>query len=88
MSLDSLTEDERASFMLGQALRHAMLNEARDKETVDLGTKAWAVYSGLCDHVLSKDEAIQIRRTTSLIDLSDQWEEGYEPRWKEEDLGL
>lgn len=88
MSLDSLTDDERASFMLGRALRHAMLNGTEEHPEIELGAKAWAVYSGLCDHVLSKDEAIQIRRTTNLIDLSDQWEEGYEPRWKEEDLGL
>lgn len=75
MSLDSLTDDERASFMLGQALRHAMLNGRKEHPEIDLGAKAWAMYSALCDNVLTVHEAVQIRRTTNLIDFSDQWAE-------------
>lgn len=75
MSLDSLTADERASFMLGQALRRAMLSSTKDRTAADLSAKAWATYSTLCDDVLTVDEAVEIRRTTGLIDMSEQWAE-------------
>lgn len=88
VSLDSLTPDEHASFMLGQALRRAMLNRSKDKEAVELGARAWATYSALCDKILTMQEAVQIRRTTNLIDLSDQWEDGCRPRHWADDSGL
>jgi hypothetical protein len=80
MSLDSLTDDERASFMLGQALRRAMLGGDKDRAAATLSAKAWAVYSALCDDVLTVHEAVEMRRTTGLIDMSEQWAEYVQER--------
>jgi hypothetical protein len=75
MPADSLTPDETASFLLGKALRAAMLDPSNKPAVVDLRAKAWAVYAALCDSVLTVEEATRIRRATGLIDLTGQWDE-------------
>ena len=75
MPVDPLTADETASLMLGKALRAAMLDPSNKPAVVDLRAKAWAVYSALCENLLTVEEAARIRRTTGLVDLADQWDD-------------
>jgi hypothetical protein len=64
---DNLSPDDRASLLLGRALRKAMLNMNSQSER---RAAAWATYTSLCTHELTKDEAIEIRTITGLINLS------------------
>lgn len=73
MSIEQLTDDERASLMLGQAMRRAMIET--DHFSAELRTQAWALYSAILKHGLSQDEAQFITMTTRLLDFSEQWAE-------------
>lgn len=69
----SATPDLRASYLIGNGLRRVMLDQQAPAE---LRAQAWAGYSAACDHGMTPAEAVEVRQTTSLIDLSGQWEEG------------
>ncbi|MBV9066244.1 MAG: hypothetical protein JO004_10845 [Methylobacteriaceae bacterium] len=66
----TMNPDDRASLLLGQALRRAMLDRGGPADRREL---AWSTYAALCKHELSEQEAIEIRSVTGLIDLSGQW---------------
>jgi hypothetical protein len=59
-----LNGDEAASFLLGRALRKAMLDPSNDPAAADLRAKAWAIYAALCETVLTAGEAARIRLAT------------------------
>jgi hypothetical protein len=71
MTTEHLTDDERATFLLGQAMRRAMIDTA--SIAPEIRAQAWAAYAAMLDHVLSPEDAKQVTRTTGLIDLSPQW---------------
>ena len=73
MSIEHLTDSERASFMLGEAMRLAMIDTAN----LPAATRAeiWAAYAAITDQVLTPDDAKFVRVTTRLIDASKQWNE-------------
>lgn len=70
-----MTESERASMLLGDALRRAMLDTSRaPSNRYDARrAKAWAAYSSLCKHYLTEAEARDVRRATGLLDISENW---------------
>jgi hypothetical protein len=74
MSIEHLTDDERATFLIGQSVRRLMIETAL--VPAEIRAQAWATYSAALDRALTPAEVQHITRTTSLLDLSGQWETG------------
>lgn len=70
MSVNLLSQQELATFTLGQALEQLMTDHEAFPQR--LRDQAWRLYGVLLERVLDYDQVAFVTRTTGLIDLEAQ----------------